>query len=70
MTQTDRVNPFNQNRDTAQECININMIKLLKDEIAFLRGELSQELKSNKKVIEVFLEQNSNSSEKMLRILA
>ena len=46
------------------------MIKLLKDEIAFLRGELSQELKSNKKVIEVFLEQNSNSSEKMLRILA
>ena len=70
MTQTDRVNPFNQNRDTAQECINIDMIKLLKDEIAFLLGELSQELKSNKKVIEVFLEQNSNSSEKMLRILA
>ena len=40
MTQTDKVYSSNRNGDTAQECINIDMIKLLKDEIAFLRGEL------------------------------
>ena len=36
------------------------MIKLLKDEIAFLRGELSRELRSNQKTIEVLLEQHSH----------
>ena len=60
MTQTDSAYTSNQNGDTAQECINIDMTKLLKDEIAFLRGELSQELRSNQKTIEVLLEQNSN----------
>ena len=41
MVQTDRVYISNRNGDTTQECINIDMIRLLKDEIAFLRGELS-----------------------------
>ena len=36
------------------------MIKLLKDEIAFLRGELSLELRSNQKTTEVLVEQNSH----------
>ena len=36
------------------------MIKLLKDEIAFLRGELSRELRSNQKIIEVLLEKHSH----------
>ena len=36
------------------------MIKLLKDEIAFLRGELSWELGWNQKTIEVLLEQHSH----------
>ena len=36
------------------------MLKLIKDEIAFLRGELSRELKSNKKTIQFLLEQNSH----------
>ena len=60
MTQTERVYSSNRNGDTAQECINIDMIKLLKDEIAFLRGELFPELRSNQKIIEVFLEQHSH----------
>ena len=60
MTQTERVYSSNRNGDTAQECINIDMIKLLKDEIAFLRGELSRELRSNQKTIEVLLEQHSH----------
>ena len=60
MTQTDRVYSSNRNGDTAQECINIDMIKLLKDEIAFLRSELSRELRSNQKTIEFLLEQNSH----------
>ena len=60
MTQTDRAYTSNRNGDTAQECINIDMIKLLKDEIGFLRGELSRELRSNQKTIEVLLEQNSH----------
>ena len=60
MTQTDRVHTSDRNRDTAQESINIDMLKLIKDEIAFLRGELSRELKSNKKTIELLLEQNSH----------
>ena len=34
------------------------MLKLLKYEIAFLRGELYQELRSNQKTIEVLLEKN------------
>ena len=34
------------------------MIKLLNGEIAFLRGELSRELWSNQKLIEVLLGQN------------
>ena len=41
MMQADRVYSSNRNGDTAQECINMDMIKLLKDEIAFLRGQLS-----------------------------
>ena len=67
MTQTDRVYSSNRNGDTAQECINIDMIKLLKDEIAFLRGELSRELRSNQKTIEVnkITLTLSNSSEKV-----
>ena len=52
ITQTDRVYSSNRNGDTANECINIDMIKLLKDKIAFLRGELSRELLSNQKTIE------------------
>ena len=48
MTQTDRVYSSNQNGDTVRECINIDMIKLLKEEIAFLRSEFSGELRSNK----------------------
>ena len=60
MTQTERVYSSNRNGDTAQECINIDMIKLLKDEIAFLCGELSWELGSNQKTIEVLLEQHSH----------
>ena len=60
MTQTERVYSSNQNGDTAQECINIDMIKLLKDEIAFLRSELSRELRSNQKAIEILIEQQSH----------
>ena len=60
MTQTDRVYSSSWNGDTAQECINIDMAILLKDEIAFLRGELSRELRSNQKTIEVLLEQHSH----------
>ena len=41
MVQTDRVYISDWNGDTTQECINIDMIRLLKDEIAYLRGELS-----------------------------
>ena len=67
MMQTDKVYSSNRNGDTAQECINIDMIKLLKDEIAFLRGELSRELRSNQKTIEVnkITLTLSNSSEKV-----
>ena len=36
------------------------MLKLFKDEIAFQRGELSRELRSNQKTIEVLLEHNSH----------
>ena len=43
MTHTDRVYSSNRNGDTAHEYINIDMIKLLMDKIAFLRGELSQD---------------------------
>ena len=60
MTQTDRIYSSNRNGDTAQECIKIDMIKLLKDETAFLRGELSRKLRSNKKTINVLLEQHSH----------
>ena len=60
MTQTERIYSSNRNEDTAQECINIDMIKLLKDEIAFLRGELSRELRSNQKIIEVLIEPQSH----------
>ena len=60
MTQTDRVFTSDRNGNTAQECINTDMIKLYKDEMAFLRCELSRELRSNKKTIETLLEQNSN----------
>ena len=48
MTQADRVYSSNRNGDTAQECINIDLIKLLKDEIS----------RSNQKTIEVLLEHN------------
>ena len=67
MTQTERVYSSNRNGDTAQECINIDMTKLFKDEIAFLRGELSRELRSNQKTIEVnkITLTLSNSSEKV-----
>ena len=69
MMLTDRVYSSNRNGDTAQECINIDIIKMLKDEIAFLRGDLSRQLRSNQKAIEVLLEQHtltlSNSSEKV-----
>ena len=66
-TQTERVYSSNRNGDTAQECINIDMTKLFKDEIAFLRGELSRELTSNQKTIEVnkITLTLSNSSEKV-----
>ena len=47
ITLPDRVYTSDRNGDTAQECINIDMIKLFKDEIAFLRGKLSRELRSN-----------------------
>ena len=60
MTQTERVYSSNRNGDTAQECINIDIIKMLKDEIAFLRGDLSRQLRSNQKAIEVLLEQHSH----------
>ena len=60
MTQTDRAYTSNWNEETAEESINIDMLKLLKDEIAFLRVELSRELKSNEKTIEFLLEQNSH----------
>ena len=53
---SDRVYSSSRSEDTAQECINIDMIKLIKDEIVFLRGELSRGLKSNQKTIEVLLE--------------
>ena len=55
-----RVYSTHQNGDTAQKCINTDMIKLLKDEIAFLCGELSRELRSNQKTTEVLLEQYSH----------
>ena len=35
-------------------------MSIVKDEIAFLCSELSRELRSNKKTIEVLLEQNSH----------
>ena len=60
MTQIDRVYTSDRNGDTAPESINIDMLKLLKDEIAFLRSELSRELRSNQKTIEFLLEQNSH----------
>ena len=41
MTQTGRVYTFDWRGDTVQECINGDMIKLLKGEIAFLHSELS-----------------------------
>ena len=46
---------------------NLDIIKRLKDEIAFLRGELSRELRSNQKTIEVnkITLTLSNSSEKV-----
>ena len=47
MTQTDKVYTPDRNGDTAQESTNIDMLKLLKDKIAFLRSELSRELRSN-----------------------
>ena len=59
MTQTDRVYTSDWNGNMAQECINTDMIKLYKDEMAFLRCELSRELRSNNKTIKVLLEQNS-----------
>ena len=49
MTQINRIYSSNRNGDVAQESINIDMIKLLKDEIVFLYGELSRELRSNQK---------------------
>ena len=60
MTQTDTIYTSDRNGDTVQECINLDMIKLLKDEIAFLRSELSRELRSNQKTIAVLLGQNSH----------
>ena len=60
MTQTDRIYSSNPNGDTAQECKNIDMIKLLKDETAFLRDELCRELRSNQKTMEVLLAQHSH----------
>ena len=68
MTQTDRVYTSDRNGDTAQECINIDMLKLLKDEIASLRSELSRELRSNqKKQLSLARTEHtlSNSSEKI-----
>ena len=59
MTQKDRVYTSDWNGETAEESINIDMLKSIKDEIAFLRGELSPELRTNQKVIEFWLEQNS-----------
>ena len=47
MTQTDRVYTSNRNGDAAQECINIDMIKLLKEEIAFLRERRCDEFQYN-----------------------
>ena len=57
MMQAYRVYRSDQNEDAAHGCINIDMIKLLKDEIAFQRGELSRELRSNQKIIKALLEQ-------------
>ena len=45
MTQTDSVYISDQNGDTTKEYLDIDMIKLLKDEITFLRGELYLELR-------------------------
>ena len=59
MTQTESVYTSDWNGNIAQECINTDMIKLYKDEMAFLRCELSRELRSNNKTIKVLLEQNS-----------
>ena len=45
MTQTDSVYTSDRNADTTQEYLDIDMIKLLKDEIAFIRGKLCLELR-------------------------
>ena len=45
MTQTDSVYTSDRNVDTTQEYLDIDMIKLLKDEIAFIRGKLCLELR-------------------------
>ena len=45
MTQTDSVYISDRNGDTTQEYLDIYMIKLLKDEKTFLRGELCLELR-------------------------
>ena len=45
MTQTDSVYISDRNGDTTQKYLDIYMIKLLKDEITFLRGELCLELR-------------------------
>ena len=60
-TQINRIYSSNRNGDAAQESINIDMIKLLKNEIVFIYGELSRELRSNQKTKLTL----SNSSEKM-----
>ena len=60
MTHKNRVYTSDWNGETEEESINIDMLKSIKDEIAFLRRELSRELRSNQKTIEFLLEQNSH----------
>ena len=60
MTQTDSVYISDRNGDTTKEYLDIDMIKLLKDEIPFLRGELCLELRWNQKTIKALPEQNSH----------
>ena len=45
MTQRDRVYKSDRNEYTTQEYLDIDMTKLLKDEITFVRGELCLELR-------------------------
>ena len=70
---TDRVYTSDQNEDAVLGCINIDMIKLLKDEIVFLRGWLISRIKvksKNNQSLDRTELTLSKSPEKMQRISA